>query len=244
MEKIKKFFVDLWDNSVGLYKKAAELFRNDRRAFCVIATKASFGLLFWIGLMLPFYVGKALGITIAVNMFLMDIWYVYFFGIIALIFVYLVYALNLKKQTNKVFRIQTIVFIVMYLRFILSYILDSSDSLVTTTMGFGFILTTFSFVILLLLTWKESLILNIIFKVFKVPAEKVVEDAPQPEPVPEPEVVVEPAPAPEPAPVPKPESAPEPKDVEEVEEELEELVEEETKIEDAEQAIESFKEKE
>jgi hypothetical protein len=127
--------------------------------------------------MLPFYSGRVFGVNVRVSMFIMDICFIYFFGILGFILTYLYFAFKSKdKEANKVYKIQTIVIIVMYLRFLLSYILDSSDSLVTTKIGLGFFLTTIALALLILLTWKEDLVLNFVYKFLKLPEKNKLEE--------------------------------------------------------------------
>lgn len=174
MEKLKEVFKNLYENATDLYN-------NNRRVFCQIATKASFTLLYLIAIMFPFYSGKVYGITVNVSVFIFDITWVYIIVFLALPLLYLFYAIQKKVDlANKTFKLLSILVIISFLRFILSLIGDSSESLVTVSIKFGFFLQIIMVAIVTLLAFKESLVMSFIYKVFKVPESIELEVTPEP----------------------------------------------------------------
>ncbi len=169
MDKIKNFFKDLGLCSKDIFEKAKQLFLNKKNVFFRLVTKAGFILLFIFGLILPLFTVRNSfnDVVLRFNGFDMPIGWLWILMFLFLLLVFLLYSINeLNEKAAKTFRILTIIFIVYYIWLFINYIVAASDaSIPTVNIGFGFMLTTFMFIGILILRWKESLILNPILKI-------------------------------------------------------------------------------
>ncbi|MCK4552187.1 MAG: hypothetical protein KAU02_04655 [Tenericutes bacterium] len=165
------------DRLKNLWKTITDLFENNRRVFCHLATRASFGLLFFFGLVFPFFKVKYLFLTNIINAF--DVFLGWIWVLVFLVLPIAVLLLSLtKKEKNakQLFKATTIFAIIFYIWLLLVYIVAATDStLPTVNIGFGFFLTTLALAGLVLLTWKQELIMNFIYKLFKIPEVQEVE---------------------------------------------------------------------
>jgi hypothetical protein len=215
MEKLKS----LWAN-------AKDLFDNSRQEFCQLATKASFGLLYFINLFIPYYFGVVFATKIRVNVNGLKATWLYLIIFLVPIFLYLFFALEKKiEKANKVFKIHTILTIVMFFWFFIVFLADTSG-ISTSGVGLGFFIQIILVSGMALLTWKESLIMGYVYKIFKISKIEEVEYVKVHEENPEPVEVVKPEPVKEEAPKPVKEEVPEP-----VKEEVPEPFKEEVPVE-------------
>ncbi|MCK5731464.1 MAG: hypothetical protein KAH13_00445, partial [Tenericutes bacterium] len=119
--------------------------------------------------------------------------------------------LKKDRKANQLFKINTILAIMFYIWVIISFVVLATDpSLPKFTLGFGFYLATISITGLILLAWKQELLMNFIYKVFKVPEIQEVEYVEKEIPAEEPKEVEKPVIAKEPVPTPEPEPTLEP----------------------------------
>ncbi|XFA98993.1 hypothetical protein ACAG96_00080 [Candidatus Izemoplasma sp. B36] len=190
MENIKNFFKDLVDNAKGVVNGGKDLYENHRAKFIQVMLKGGVGFLFFISLMIPFYYGVVIGLRINVGLFDLRGWFIYFILFLGFVVIYLLYGLNNKlKQANKVFRIHTIFAIIMVFWTAILYLADTSGISVRG-LSFGWFLDLIFAVIMALLTWKESLLLKPIIKIF-VKENQVEPKETQVEEIPEVEIVDE-----------------------------------------------------
>ncbi|XMB72222.1 hypothetical protein RJI07_08965 [Mycoplasmatota bacterium WC30] len=229
MEKVKNFFKEIKEGFMGIGEKSKDIFKNNKRLFLTIVTKVLFGFVYFINLMLPFYYGIVFGTKIRVSVFGLKGPVIYLLIFFLPILLYALFGLNKKNQTaNKVFKVHTILTMIMFVWFFLIFVVDTAD--VVGGVSLGFFINIILVAGMMILTWKENLIMSIIYKIFKADAvqeveyvqaksEVKVEPAPEPKPVPKPvpEPVPEPKPVVEPEPVAEPEPVVEPAPVDEPE---------------------------
>ena len=165
------------DRFKNLWKTITDLFENNRRVFCHLATRASFGLLFFFGLLFPLFTVNQLFSTLRFSGFDMPLGWFWVLMFLVLPLVVLFFALTEKtKKADKTFKISTIIAVVFYVWLFINYIVAATDSsLPTVNIGCGYFLTTLALVGLILLTWKQELIMNFIYKLFKIPEVQEVE---------------------------------------------------------------------
>lgn len=184
MEKIKSFFKNLGPNIKVLIGKGKELKQNKPREFYLIASKVLFNLLLIIGLLLPIFVIRVLFTNANFYFFDIPIGWIFLLALFILTILYAVRALYKQEQkSKKTFVANTIVGILAFALIMLNWItaLDNTD-ITSIKIGFGFILVVLALLVIILLTWKPDIVMNLIYKIFKVPEVQEVEYVPtQPE---------------------------------------------------------------
>ena len=179
MEKIKKFFKDLGEYFKNAFRNGKELYENNKRVFYQIDTKAVFGLLFGIGLLFPLFIVKNIfgGVALRFNGFDMPLGWLWVILLLVLPVLIAIMSLNKKfKKAAKIYKITSIFSVVFYAWLFINYIVAATDSAIpAVNIGFGFILVTLSFIAIILLTWKEALIMGWVYKIFKIPEIEEVE---------------------------------------------------------------------
>ena len=161
----------------ALVNKAKSLMQEKPRYFYLNLARVVSGLIFLIVVMLPFYSGTLLGVTARFNIFDMKVSFIYFLVFLGLPFAVAYFAIIENKKNLRLFvLIETILSIVLIVFFFLAFLIERSDSnLITFRLSIGFYLSLLSLTDLILLTWKEELMIKLLGKFIKFKHEDVVE---------------------------------------------------------------------
>ncbi|MBI9009228.1 MAG: hypothetical protein JEZ05_04280 [Tenericutes bacterium] len=131
--------------------------------------------MYFINLFIPFYYGVVFSTRIRVNISALKGTWIYLLVFLVPVFAYLFFALSKKLDlANKIFKIHTILTIIMFFWFILLYLVDTSGVAIRG-LSLGFFMQVVLVVGMSLLSWREDKIMGLIYKLFKVPDIEEVE---------------------------------------------------------------------
>lgn len=171
MDSIKKWFRRLFDGISRFIHVIKNLYNEDRRKFWEITLKFISVFSYFIILFIPFYSQELNGEVQTINLLDTGPWFIYFVIYLWLPIVYLSNALDFKYKTaNKVFKINSILSITMFIYFILSFFSSRSDyPIVNFSLNIGFYFNLAFTIIIFILAYYDKPFLKGFYKVFRIP---------------------------------------------------------------------------